>query len=87
MRLTIVGSGDAFGSGGRSNTCFRLETAQGAPARPLRRVGIGPLKARRAPPWTASTALFSRICMATISAPCRFCFSTHNSSRAANVRF
>ena len=26
MRLTIVGSGDAFGSGGRSNTCFLLET-------------------------------------------------------------
>jgi len=27
MRLTIVGSGDAFGSGGRFNTCFRVETA------------------------------------------------------------
>ena len=27
MRLTVVGSGDAFGSGGRSNTCFWLETA------------------------------------------------------------
>jgi ribonuclease BN (tRNA processing enzyme) len=26
MRLTIVGSGDAFGSGGRFNTCFMLET-------------------------------------------------------------
>jgi ribonuclease BN (tRNA processing enzyme) len=25
MRLTIIGSGDAFGSGGRFNTCFRLE--------------------------------------------------------------
>jgi ribonuclease BN (tRNA processing enzyme) len=29
MRLTIVGSGDAFGSGGRFNTCFLLETARG----------------------------------------------------------
>lgn len=29
MKLTIVGSGDAFGSGGRSNTCFWLETAKG----------------------------------------------------------
>jgi ribonuclease BN (tRNA processing enzyme) len=29
MRLTIVGSGDAFGSGGRFNTCFLLETAKG----------------------------------------------------------
>lgn len=26
MRLTIVGSGDAFGSGGRFNTCFHLAT-------------------------------------------------------------
>jgi ribonuclease BN (tRNA processing enzyme) len=25
MRLTIIGSGDAFGSGGRFNTCFLLE--------------------------------------------------------------
>jgi ribonuclease BN (tRNA processing enzyme) len=30
MRLTIIGSGDAFGSGGRSNTCFFLETAKTA---------------------------------------------------------
>jgi len=28
MKLTIVGSGDAFGSGGRLNTCFLLETAK-----------------------------------------------------------
>jgi ribonuclease BN (tRNA processing enzyme) len=28
MRLTIVGSGDAFGSGGRFNTCFWLQTAK-----------------------------------------------------------
>ena len=26
MRLTVVGSGDAFGSGGRFNSCFLLET-------------------------------------------------------------
>jgi len=30
MRLTVVGSGDAFGSGGRFNTCFFLETATAA---------------------------------------------------------
>ena len=30
MRLTVVGSGDAFGSGGRGNTCFFLETAKAA---------------------------------------------------------
>jgi ribonuclease BN (tRNA processing enzyme) len=29
MRLTIIGSGDAFGSGGRFNTCFMLDTAKG----------------------------------------------------------
>lgn len=29
MQLTIVGCGDAFGSGGRANTCFWLETAKG----------------------------------------------------------
>jgi len=28
MRLTVVGCGDAFGSGGRFNTCFWLETAK-----------------------------------------------------------
>lgn len=28
MRLTIVGSGDAFGSGGRFNTCFMVEAAE-----------------------------------------------------------
>jgi hypothetical protein len=27
MRFTIVRSGDAFGSGGRFNTCFRGESA------------------------------------------------------------
>ena len=29
MRLRVIGSGDAFGSGGRFNTCFMLETAKG----------------------------------------------------------
>jgi ribonuclease BN (tRNA processing enzyme) len=28
MKLTIIGSGDAFGSGGRMNTCFHLQTAK-----------------------------------------------------------
>jgi len=50
MRLTIVGCGDAFGSGGRSNTCFMLETGKatlavdfGASALPaLKKLGIDP---------------------------------------------
>src|SRR5262245_12324718 len=29
MRVTVVGSGDAFGSGGRVNTCFYIESAKG----------------------------------------------------------
>jgi ribonuclease BN (tRNA processing enzyme) len=28
MHLTVIGCGDAFGSGGRYNTCFMLETAR-----------------------------------------------------------
>jgi ribonuclease BN (tRNA processing enzyme) len=28
MRLTVLGCGDAFGSGGRLNTCFQLDTAR-----------------------------------------------------------
>ncbi len=28
MKLTIIGCGDAFGSGGRSNTCFMLKSAK-----------------------------------------------------------
>jgi ribonuclease BN (tRNA processing enzyme) len=28
MRLTVVGSGDAYGSGGRFNTCFLVETTK-----------------------------------------------------------
>jgi len=50
MKLTVVGSGDAFGSGGRCNTCFFLETAKatltvdfGASALPaLKTRGIDP---------------------------------------------
>jgi ribonuclease BN (tRNA processing enzyme) len=50
MKLTIAGSGDAFGSGGRLNTCFLLETAKaallidcGASALPaLKKQGIDP---------------------------------------------
>ncbi len=29
MHLTVIGCGDAFGSGGRFNTCFMLKTAKG----------------------------------------------------------
>jgi len=50
MRLQFVSCGDAFGSGGRSNTCFHLTGAQtnllidcGASSLPaLKRLGIAP---------------------------------------------
>ncbi len=29
MKVTVVGSGDAFGTGGRSNTCFRVDSDGG----------------------------------------------------------
>jgi ribonuclease BN (tRNA processing enzyme) len=45
MRLTIVGSGDAFGSGGRFNTCFQVATAT---ARLLIDCGASSLVALRA---------------------------------------
>ena len=50
MKLTVVGCGDAFGSGGRHNTCFWLETAKavlavdfGASALPeIKALGLDP---------------------------------------------
>lgn len=29
MKVTVVGSGDAFGTGGKSNACFRVDSASG----------------------------------------------------------
>jgi ribonuclease BN (tRNA processing enzyme) len=45
MKLTVVGSGDAFGSGGRFNTCFMLETGS---SRVLVDLGASSLVALRA---------------------------------------
>ena len=50
MRVQFVGSGDAFGSGGRFNTCFRVERSSGdflidcgaSTMIALRRLGIDP---------------------------------------------
>src|SRR5215210_9586697 len=50
MRLTVVGCGDAFGSGGRANTCFLVKTAAATIALDfgatslvaLKRLGIDP---------------------------------------------
>jgi ribonuclease BN (tRNA processing enzyme) len=50
MRLTVVGCGDAFGSGGRANTCFWIESGETTVALDfgatslvvLRRLGLDP---------------------------------------------
>jgi len=47
MRVTIVGSGDAFGSGGRFNTCFHVESANGALLIDCGASSLVALKARR----------------------------------------
>jgi ribonuclease BN (tRNA processing enzyme) len=61
MRLTVVGSGDAFGSGGRYNTCFHLTTGGatylidcGASAMPA-------LKARGIDPNTIDAVILSHL--------------------------
>jgi ribonuclease BN (tRNA processing enzyme) len=46
MKLTIIGSGDAFGSGGRTNTCFVLHTAKGTLAVDFGASALPALKAR-----------------------------------------
>jgi ribonuclease BN (tRNA processing enzyme) len=46
VRLTVVGSGDAFGSGGRFNTCLLLETAKATLAVDFGASSLVALKAR-----------------------------------------
>jgi ribonuclease BN (tRNA processing enzyme) len=46
MKLTIIGSGDAFGSGGRMNTCFVLQTAKATLAVDFGASALPALKAR-----------------------------------------
>ena len=50
MRLTIVGSGDAFGSGGRFNTCFFLEIRERHIASDCGASSLVALKAHRLDP-------------------------------------
>src|SRR5947209_11130672 len=61
MRLTVIGSGDAFGSGGRHNTCFHLVVGGqsylidcGASAMPA-------LKARGIDPNTIDAVILSHL--------------------------
>jgi ribonuclease BN (tRNA processing enzyme) len=61
MRLTVVGSGDAFGSGGRSNTCFWLETAKGTFVVDFGASALPALKARRLDPNAIDTIVLSHL--------------------------
>ena len=61
MRLTIIGSGDAFGSGGRFNTCFLLETARGTLLVDCGASSLVALKARGVDPNAIDGILLSHL--------------------------
>ncbi len=61
MKLTVVGSGDAFGSGGRSNTCFFLETAKAALAVDFGASALPALKARGIDPNRIDAVILSHL--------------------------
>lgn len=61
MRLVVVGSGDAFGSGGRSNTCFWLETARGVLAVDFGGSALPALKARGLDPNRIDAIVLSHL--------------------------
>jgi len=61
MRLTVIGSGDAFGSGGRSNTCFWLETAKGTLTIDFGASALPALKARRLDPNAIDAIVLSHL--------------------------
>ena len=61
MRLTIVGCGDAFGSGGRTNTCFWLETAKGTIAVDFGASALPALKARQLDPNAIDAIVLSHL--------------------------
>jgi ribonuclease BN (tRNA processing enzyme) len=61
MKLTIVGSGDAFGSGGRFNTCFWLETAKGTLAVDFGASALPALKALKLDPNRVDAVVLSHL--------------------------
>ena len=61
MRLTIAGSGDAFGSGGRFNTCFWLETAKGTLLVDCGASALPALKARALEPNRIDAIILSHL--------------------------
>jgi len=61
MRLTVVGSGDAFGSGGRVNTCFWLETAKNTVVVDFGASSLPALKARKLDPNAIGAIVLSHL--------------------------
>ena len=61
MRLTIVGCGDAFGSGGRSNTCFWLETNKTVLAVDFGASALPALKALKLDPGRLDAVILSHL--------------------------
>jgi ribonuclease BN (tRNA processing enzyme) len=61
MRLTVIGSGDAFGSGGRSNTCFWLETRKGVLVVDFGASALPALKARKLDPNSTDGVVLSHL--------------------------
>lgn len=61
MKLTVVGCGDAFGSGGRSNTCFWLETVRGALVIDFGASALSALKALRLDPNRIDAVVLSHL--------------------------
>jgi len=61
MKLTIIGSGDAFGSGGRLNTCFRIETSGRALLLDCGASSLPALKARGIDPNALDGVLLSHL--------------------------
>jgi ribonuclease BN (tRNA processing enzyme) len=61
MRLTIVGCGDAFGSGGRANTCFWLEAGTSTVALDFGATSLVALKRMRLDPNRLDAVVLSHL--------------------------
>jgi len=61
MRLTIIGSGDAFGSGGRFNTCFHVATGDRRILIDCGASSLVALKARGIDPNTIDAVILSHL--------------------------
>jgi ribonuclease BN (tRNA processing enzyme) len=61
MRLTIIGSGDAFGSGGRFNTCFMIEAGARTILLDFGASSLVALKARGIDPNTIDGVILSHL--------------------------